>query len=282
MKVLCFGEILWDLFETEKKIGGAPLNFAAHLVKNGISAAIASAVGQDELGKEALDIVRGLGVETTYISKVERETGVCLVTLKDGTPDYNIKAGTAMDFIPDIKPGEKFSALYFGTLAQRSAVSRKALAKLLENEFDEVFVDINIRQHYYDREVLLRSIGAATIVKFSREEIGVLKECGICEKTAYGDICRDLCAQNKKLKTVIITLDKDGAYVYDGEKEYYSEKPQCNVVSTVGAGDSFSATFLASRLKGEEIPTALTKASKVSSFVVSCLGAVPDYPENLI
>ena len=94
MKVLCFGEILWDLFETEKKIGGAPLNFAAHLVKNGISAAIASAVGQDELGKEALDIVRGLGVETTYISKLERETGVCLLaqSLRGVCPRLRVRA----------------------------------------------------------------------------------------------------------------------------------------------------------------------------------------------
>ncbi len=283
MKVLCFGEILWDVFPEEKKIGGAPLNFAAHLVKNGVDSAVFSAVGKDALGAEATAIIKKLGIDTAYIAEVQEETGVCLVTLKDGIPDYNIKLGTAMDAIPALELTEQFDALYFGSLAQRSMTSRAALQALLAaHEFKDVFVDINIRQHYYDREVLESSFAHATILKMSREELGVLKETGICAAESFEEICAQLSARYPRLRQIIITLDSDGAYVYENGKQYYSQKPNCTVVSTVGAGDSFSATFLASVLKGEGTECALTKASKVSQYVVTQLGAVPDYPEDLL
>lgn len=285
MRVVSFGEILWDVFESEKKIGGAPFNFAAHLVKNGVEASIYSAVGEDELGAEALEHVRQLQVGTEYISSVEQQTGVCLVTLQDGTPNYNIKLGTAMDAIPFVPLKEEFDGLYFGSLAQRGAVSAASLQQLLSQySFRHVFFDVNIRQHYYGKEVLERSIGQCTILKISREEMGVLQETGICHADGYEAISRDLKEKYPHLQMIIITLDADGAFVYDCQKDegYYSEKPSCKVVSTVGAGDSFSATFFASVLQGASIPKALERASKVSTFVVTQLGAIPDYPPHLL
>lgn len=285
MKVLCFGEILWDVFANEKKIGGAPLNFAAHLVKNGVDAAIYSAVGQDELGQEAMQIVKHLGIDTSRVATVPRETGVCLVTLKDGTPDYNIKLGTAMDHIPYFQPWQPVDGLYFGTLAQRSNGSAQTLAALLEwGGFRQVFVDINIRQQYYTPEILDRSIRSATILKLSREEMGVLKETGIADARDGESLAKELKAKYPKLEIIIITLDCDGAYVYDckTKRHHYAPKPNCKVVSTVGGGDSFSATFFASVLKGESVESALTKASRVSQFVVTQMGAIPDYPDGLL
>ena len=283
MKVLCFGEVLWDVFATEKKIGGAPFNFAAHLVKNGVPAAVYSAVGQDELGAEALQAVRALQVDENCIATVTEETAVCLVTLQNGMPDYNIKLGTAMDAIPVMPLTEPYDGLYYGTLAQRDPRSASALQTLLsDGKFQHVFCDVNIRQRYYSREVLDRSIGSCTILKLSREEIGVLSET--CISTAQGNeaIARDLCAKYPNLQTVIITLDADGAYVYDGARDYYAPKPNCTVVSTVGAGDSFSATFFASVLQGKSVEEALLRASRVSAFVVTELGAIPDYPADLL
>ncbi len=285
MRVVSFGEILWDVFESEKKIGGAPFNFAAHLVKNGVEASIYSAVGEDELGAEALEQVRRLQVDTRYISSVEQQTGVCLVTLQDGTPNYNIKLGTAMDAIPFVPLKEEFDGLYFGSLAQRNEISANSLQQLLSNyTFKQVFFDVNIRQHYYGKEVLERSISQCTILKISREEMGVLRETGISHADGYEAISRDLKGKYPHLQMIIITLDADGAFVYDCQKDesYYSEKPNCKVVSTVGAGDSFSATFFASVLQGASIPKALERASKVSTFVVTQLGAIPDYPSDLL
>ena len=285
MKVLCFGEILWDVFDTEKKIGGAPLNFAAHLVKNGVDAAIYSAVGNDALGKEAVQIVKDLGIDTARMATVPQETGVCLVTLQNGTPDYNIKLGTAMDHIPYFQPWQPVNGLYFGTLAQRSKVSAQTLEALLAwGGFEQVFVDINIRQQYYTPEILENSIRRATILKLSREEMGVFRETGIADARECEQLAAELKEKYPKLEIIIITLDCDGAYVYDckTKQDHYAPKPNCKVVSTVGGGDSFSATFFASVLKGESVETALRKASRVSEFVVTQMGAIPDYPDGLI
>lgn len=283
MKVLSFGEVLWDVFPEEKKIGGAPFNFAAHLVKNGVPAAIYSAVGEDALGAEALSAVRALGVEEGCIATVAEETAVCLVTLQNGTPNYNIKQGTAMDAIPAMPLSETYDGLYYGTLAQRDPRSAATLQTLLtEGGFRHVFCDVNIRQHYYSREVLERSIGNCTIVKLSREELGVLAETGISTARGNEAIARDLCVKYPNLQTVIITLDADGAYVYDGGQDYYAPKPNCTVVSTVGAGDSFSATFFAAILQGKDVEEALRRAGRVSQYVVTQLGAIPDYPDDLL
>ena len=189
-----------------------------------------------------------------------------------------------MDMIPEPCIDEPFDALYFGTLAQRCPTSRETLATLLKrHRFAQVFVDVNIRQHYYDRETLESSIAAATILKISREELPVLGEVGLCDATAeYGKLCAALCAAYPGLQTVIITLDADGAYVYADGREYRSRKPDCQVVSTVGAGDSFSAAFLAAVLQGKDVEQALDRATCVSEYVVTQLGAIPEYPPNLI
>ena len=179
---------------------------------------------------------------------------------------------------------ESFDGFYFGTLFQRSAVTRETLRHILKtNEFRHIFVDINIRQHYYSEEVLDFSLRHATICKISREEMDVLRETGITEAQGYEAVSASLSERYPNLDMIIITLDADGSYVYDcrAGQHYYSDKPNCKVVSTVGAGDSFSATFFASILKGEDIPSALQRASKVSQYVVTRLEVVPDYPEDL-
>lgn len=285
MKVLSFGEILWDVFPSEQKMGGAPLNFAAHLVKNGVDTAMYSSVGDDTLGKSAIKNVSGFGIDTSYVAMVQNETGVCLVSFDGDTPIYVIKADTALDNIAYTPLDEKFDGLYFGTLAQRSENTKDTLEKLLENnKFGEIFFDINIRQKYYTREVVDFSLSKATIFKVSREEIGVLEELGISKKQDYAELCKDLCEKYDNLKLVIITLDKDGSLVYEkcSDKVYYSEKPKSKVVSTVGAGDSFSATFFANFLRGETIKNCLEKATKVSDFVVTKIQAIPDYPQGLL
>ncbi len=285
MKVLSFGEILWDIFPNEQKMGGAPLNFAAHLVKNGVDTAIYSSVGDDSLGKSAIQNVSGFGIDTSYVATVPSETGVCLVSFDGDRPIYVIKAHTALDNIAYTPLDEKFDGLYFGTLAQRSQNTKDTLTKLFENnEFSEIFFDINIRQKYYTTEVVDFSLKKATVFKVSREEIGVLDELGISEKQDFTELCKDLCEKYDNLKLVIITLDKDGSLVYEkcSDKIYYSDKPKSKVVSTVGAGDSFSATFFANYLSGKTIELCLEKATRVSDFVVTKMQAIPDYPQGLL
>ena len=285
MKVLSFGEILWDVFPDSQNLGGAPLNFAAHLVKNGIDASIYSSVGLDELGEKAKENVEKLGIDISYVSTVSKQTGICKVSFNKDKPIYEIVADTALDNIAYAPLQQNFVGLYFGTLAQRSAVSANTLKQICQsNAFDEVFFDINIRQKYYSKQTVDFSLKQATIFKISREEIAVLEELGICLQKDYEKICKELCEKYDNLKLVIITLDKDGALVYQKCENaiYYSDKPKNKVVSTVGAGDSFSACFFANYLKEKNIETCLEKAVKVSDFVVTKTEAIPEYSQELI
>lgn len=281
-KVLVFGEILFDIFPEKLILGGAPLNFACHTALLGGKPFIVSAVGNDELGDDALKMAKGYGVYTDYTSLVTLPTGRCNVTLNNGTPSYDLVFPVAYDEIPFPNVNDTFDGFYFGTLAQRSKHSRDTLCKLLCNNYREIFFDINIRQSFYTKGIIDASLSACTVLKISREEIGVLYEVGITNSFDIYEILREL-ADKYKMKLVIVTLDKDGALVYDckNRSKLYSRKPCTDVVSTVGAGDSFSAAFFNSYLKGESIEVCLDKAVTLSSYVVTQLGAVCEYSNEL-
>ena len=279
MKLVVFGEILWDIFEDEKKIGGAPFNFGAHCAKLGMSVDVISAVGNDELGEKAIAAVKELELNTENIQTVDYSTGHCLVSLQNGIPSYNLVENVAYDNIPSPKnPCLEADAFYFGTLAQRSPKSRETLKKLLNGNYKEIFFDINIRQSYYSDEIIDESLKKATIFKVSREEIGILGIDGTLE-----EICKVLSKKYNNLKLIIVTLDADGSFVYDVKADnfIYSPKPTSKVVSTVGAGDSFSACFLSNYLQNAELEKCLTRATLLSDYVVTQLGAIPEYPEDL-
>lgn len=279
MKLTVFGEILWDIFGDEKKIGGAPFNFGAHCAKLGLDVDVISAVGNDTLGIDAVKAAKELGVNTKNIQTVDFETGHCLVTLNNGTPSYNLVQNVAYDNIP-LPDDNCFTAdaFYFGTLAQRNDNSQKTLNALLKGNYKEVFFDINIRQNYYNTEMIDNSLKNTTIFKISREEINVLGIDGTPE-----EICKVLGDKYSNLKLILVTLDKDGSLLYDvlTKKITYSPKPGSKVVSTVGAGDSFSACFLSNYLNGISAEECLVRATLLSDYVVTQLGAIPDYPESL-
>lgn len=279
MKLTVFGEILWDIFGDEKKIGGAPFNFGAHCKNLGLEVDVVSAVGDDELGIEAVEAAKALGVNVKNIQTVPYETGHCLVTLNNGTPSYNLVQNVAYDNIP-IPDENCFNAdaFYFGTLAQRAENSQKTLHELLNGNYKEIFFDINIRQHYYSSEMIDESLKKTTIFKISREEINVLGIDGTPE-----EICNVLAEKYKNLKLILVTLDKDGSFLYETstKKITYSPKPTSKVVSTVGAGDSFSACFLSNYLNKIPAEECLIRATLLSDYVVTQLGAIPDYPDEL-
>ncbi len=280
MKILSFGEILWDIFPDEKKIGGAPFNFAAHAAKLGAESYFVSAVGSDENGTEALKKAKALGIRTDYIY-VSRKypTGVCSVTLSDGKPTYALAENVAYDHIPDICPSGSFDAIYMGTLAMRSPESRRTFEKLLKyTERKEVFFDVNFRGNYYTRELVNRLLRETTVLKISDEEVSFFG------KKDMPHILLELANSYPKLKYICVTLGKEGAIVFDCKNRavYCSDKPKSKPVSTVGAGDSFSACFLVDLLCGRKISDCLDRAVTLSDYVVTQLGAVPDYdPERL-
>ena len=276
-RILVFGEILYDLFEEKAEIGGAPFNFAAHLASLGEQAVLVSAVGKDAMGMMAEKELEQRGIDARYVAKTDLPTGYCKVTFENGAPRYNLVTGVAYDHIPVPDLKEEYDALYFGTLSQRSEISKKTLFTLLDRQFNEIFLDVNVRKPFYTRELLEESIGKATVVKISREEAFVL-----LPYSAPEDYCKALLGRYPNLKQVVLTLDKDGSMVCDRAKGvFHSPKPSSKAISTVGAGDSFGACYLHHYLKGDSIERCLEAATALSDFVVTKLGAVPELPEEL-
>lgn len=287
--VLSFGEVLWDLFPDSRVIGGAPFNFAAHLSKLGANVTFVSAVGQDELGEAAAEQVRAMGMADTCVSRLaDYVTGFCKVTLTDGTPSYDLKRDVAYDHIPfpDMTP-KQVDALYCGTLASRMEESFETLKKLLRQvQAKEVFFDVNIRGNDWSAELLKEVLPFTTVLKFSREEASVLAEA--LDLPTEGDpclsMCKSLASTYKNLRQILVTLDKDGSFVYltqDGSI-LPSPKPHSKAISTVGAGDSFSACYVYNLLTGADTETCIRRATALSDYVVTQLGAVPEYPTELI
>ncbi len=282
MRILSFGEILWDVFGDEKKIGGAPFNFAAHIAKLGGESYLVSAVGRDENGIEAIAKAREFGIKTDYISSMsDFKTGVCNVTLKNGIPDYDLLEDVAYDHIPEHRPFGKFDALYMGTLAMRGNVSKRSFEKLLaflksRNAPSEVLFDVNFRGSFYNRDTVNYLMRETTILKVSDEEIGYFG------RRSHIDTCIELGKKYPKLKYICLTMGKEGAAVYDCKKRrmLFSDMPKNKVVSTVGAGDSFAAAFLYFLLSGNKLEVCLDKAVALSDFVVGKLEAVPNYDKK--
>ncbi|MDD4698871.1 MAG: PfkB family carbohydrate kinase [Oscillospiraceae bacterium] len=296
MSVLVFGEVLWDIFGEEKRIGGAPLNFAAHLARLGEAVSLITAVGEDALGTQTLDIIRDFQISADYVKQVPQPTGICQVTLDEhNSPHYDLVGDVAYDFIDlsseklqSIKE-QQADVLYMGTLSQRSEISRSTANCLLEQGgFRDIFCDINIRKPFYSRDILESCLKSCTILKISREEYRVLEELGLVEVSGEeGDytarLCRALAQRWTSIRLILVTLDKDGALLYDvcQDRILKSDKPQSKLKSAVGAGDSFSAAFLHNYLSGEDLPICLNRGIALSDYVVTQLGAVPDYPPAL-
>lgn len=287
IKAMVFGEILWDVFGEEKTVGGAPFNFAAHLAALGGSVEFCSAVGQDKLGDAAIQSIRRLGVSERYTARIPLPTGACYVTL-DGneTPKYDLLRNAAYDNIPMPVITGEYDLLYVGTLARRSPVSRDtARALLVSGNFREVFVDINVRKPDISREVLEESLCRATILKLSREEAACLWEFGLLPAQKDEEaIAEALTKQYPNLHLALLTLDKEGAMLYDARsgRSIRSIRPVNPLVSAVGAGDSFSACFAWNYLSGRSLAEALDRAVLLSDYVVTQLGAVPEIPPELL
>ena len=282
MKVLSFGEVLWDIFGDKKTLGGAPLNFSAHLSRLGADVTFVSAVGDDALGKETLAAVEATGLRTDAIAVLEgTRTGFCAVTLENGTPHYDLARGVAYDRIPyPALPETRPDALYLGTLASREAPSHATASRLLaESGAKEVFFDVNIRGNDWSEALIAEYLAHTTLLKLSREELYAFSSFGKDGET----VCKAVCKAFPNMTQVILTLDKDGAMVYDAGAGAFlrSPVPKNKPVSTVGAGDSFSACYLYNYLAGEPTALCLARAVALSDFVVTQLGAVPDYPDTL-
>ena len=286
--VVGMGEALWDVLPEGKKIGGAPANFAYHVSQFGLPSRVVSAVGEDKLGAEILDNFREKKLNC-MIEQVPYPTGIVQVELDaEGVPCYDIKEGVAWDNIPYTNALEGLAhctrAVCFGSLAQRSIVSRETINRFLDampvtDETLKIF-DVNLRQGFYTKEILCNSFQKCNILKINDEELVTVSRMFGYPGIDLQDKCWILLAKYN-LKMLILTCGVNGSYVFTPGNVSFVETPKVEVADTVGAGDSFTATFVAALLKGMSITEAHRLAVDVSAFVCTQNGAMPVIPDYL-
>ncbi|SHG10284.1 carbohydrate kinase family protein [Dysgonomonas macrotermitis] len=282
--IVGLGEILWDIFPERKVLGGAPANFAYHISQFGLDGYAVSAIGKDDLGADLIKNLesKGLGY---LIEETDFPTGTVDVKVNRwGIPEYKIHQNVAWDNIPFIEKtrelAAKTSAVSFGSLAQRSSVSRDTIRQFLQampQDSLKIF-DINLRQQFYSKEVIHESLEMANVLKINDEEVVVLAEMYGWKGWNEQDVCKDILAQYK-LDIVILTKGIDGSFVFTRKETSYQATPKMHVADTVGAGDSFTAAFVASYLHGDRITEAHQLAVEVSAYVCTQHGAMPVLPD---
>lgn len=273
-QVYIFGEVLFDCFPTGAKVlGGAPFNVAWHLQALGDQPRFISRVGNDECGDRILQAMGDWGMSTTdiQIDKV-RPTGRVEVTITDGEPSYDIVSDSAYDFISAEQLGEPITAgiLYHGTLCLRNQRARDTLSAIRRNRNLRVFLDVNLRPPWWQRDEVLEWLKNAAWVKMNQEELRLL-----------GTSATDTQQQMAELQTtcgmeqLIVTRGEQGALVRTIEGEFHSRRPEKaeHLVDTVGAGDAFSAVYIHGLRAGWPISTILAKAQELASKVIGVRGA---------
>lgn len=275
--IIGIGEVLWDMLPSGKKAGGAPINFVYHTLRLGAEGYAISAVGNDALGDELMREIEKIRVNH-LIEKVDYPTGTVLVELHDGIPNYTIVEGVAWDFIPLTQSmrelAQKADAICFGTLAQRSEKSRETIQALLSLVPESAYriLDINIRQDYYSKEVILDSLRNCNIFKVNDEELVLLKE--LFEKQHLDD--EEVClwfVKEFNLHYLILTAGADYSQIFTPETSSRIQTPKVKVVDTVGAGDSFTGTFISAILDGKPLVEAHQAAVDRAAFVCTQAGA---------
>ena len=276
--IVGIGEILWDMLPSGKALGGAPANFAYHAQRLGEEGWAVSAIGDDPLGAEIMDIVTDKKLRN-IIAVTDKPTGTVQVSLDEkGVPSYNIMEDVAWDNIPFTPEMEALAAradaVCYGSLVQRMA-SRDSVLRFLRATRPEALrvFDINLRQHYYSPEVIDESLKLANILKINDEEIRIVADMfGLgADDTAA---CRAL-VERYALKLVILTKGADGSEVITADEAIPQAVGKVKVVDTVGAGDSFTAAFVVAYLRGDSLSDAQRLANETAAYVCSCKGAMP-------
>lgn len=286
--VVGLGEALWDVLPEGKKLGGAPANFAFHAAQFGRRAIAVSAVGEDNLGTETLEEFKKKNLNV-LMPRVPYATGTVQVTVDEqGIPTYDIKENVAWDnipFTPEIEAVAKnCEAVCWGSLAQRNVVSRQTIQKFLDampSDGNRLRIfDINLRQNFYTPEVIQDSLQRCNILKINDEELVTISRLFGYPGLDIRNKCWLLLGKYD-LKMLVLTCGVNGSYVFTPGHVSFQPTPKVDVADTVGAGDSFTGSFCASILRGRSVAEAHEIAVRVSAYVCTQKGAMPQLPEEL-
>jgi len=284
-RVVGIGEILWDIFPDRSCFGGAPANFAAHASNLGCDSAMVSSVGSDELGEKALRELATRGIDCSFVARSERPTGTVKVALDDeGKADYVFAADTAWDALkwsPRLESlARETQAVCFGSLGQRAARSCGTIQRFVAGTREDCLriFDVNLRQNFYNDDVLDDSLFLANVLKLNDEEIDVVDPTGI--ESPPVERLQNLC-RKYNLRLAALTLGAKGALLATPDSFAEATTGRVDVVDTVGAGDAFTATTALGMLRGASLEDIGTRACEIAAFVCSQPGATPELPPTL-
>lgn len=280
MNITSIGEILFDIYPNHKRLGGAPLNFIHHVQKLTGTGNIISRVGRDVLGTKAIAEIETSGINTHYIQTDKiNPTGVANVTIDDdGVPNFLIEPERAFDFIEIDENAEELintdtECLYFGTLAQRSPISRKSIQSLFDKGL-KYFCDLNLRMNFYDEGVIESSLGSADFLKVSYDEMKVVNSILLQSEYNTEKVAFELMDQYN-IQLIAVTRGKDGATLFENGKRNDYSSVDLKVVDTTGAGDAFSAVLCVGFLQGLELPLINKLSNDFASEICKFTGAIP-------
>ena len=284
-QVLCFGEVLWDGFGAGKTAGGAPMNVAMHLLQQQISAQMLTRIGDDALGDELFAYLQKQNFPTDLVQR-DVELPTCLVTValdENQQARYTIPQPVSWDNIqPEknlLKEAFPFEMIVYGSLACRSETSFSTLLQLLEKPSYKIF-DVNLRPPHFTPNMISTLAQKADMVKMNEEELEFLSAEN-AKNLSTEDKMKEF-SNRYHTKTVCVTLGEKGCAVLHLNKFYRHPGFKVEVADTVGAGDSFLATFIAGLLRQQPMEEILINASAIGAFVAGSNGANPVYDQHKI
>ena len=290
MKILAMGEVLWDMLPGGPRIGGAPLNFACHAALLGADVSLLSAVGDDKRGEDAIENLRRFGVDLGLLQTVPNAmTGTVGVDLcVHGHASYVIHDCASWDHIAPVPDAQldwaNTDAVYFGTLGQRSALSREAIRDVLKAAGGARcmrVLDVNLRAPFYDASLIRESVGMADILKLSKEELSeVASALGADFRAVHKTVLQEM-LRLTGLQVIVMTCGADGAVLVTQHDVVEQPGIPTMVRDTIGAGDSFTAALIVGLLRGDSYPEVLRQACATASDVCAMDGAVPPPPSTV-
>ena len=287
IKCAGLGEVLFDVYPTGPKIGGAPANFAYHCQQNGLRAMAISSVGKDALGFMARDLLAERFLPALLLENAKPTGAVHIILSTDGVPAYTFVDDTAYDNIPTtealLEVARHLDMCCFGSLAQRNIVSHKTIMQFLDAmpEDSLKIFDVNLRRDYYSKEVIEESLKRAQIFKCNEDELPILCTLANLKEisaTAYNEYLKSM-----GIECFVFTEGSLQSTVFLNDEISIVPTPKVeHVVDTVGAGDSFTATLISQLMLGKSLADAHHKAVVLAAYVCTQKGAMPDIPDALI
>lgn len=279
--IVCFGEVLWDIFPEGSKAGGAPFNVAYHVHKMGIDVKVLSRTGNDDLGSELKQKIKNWGISTDYIQNDnDHPTSTVIAKIDEhNEATYEIINNVAWDhieFLPEHNDLISNAKVFvYGSLSSRNEKTKNTLLKLLEKAQLKIF-DVNLRPPFIDTELIETLLYKADIVKINKSELQQIVNFTSGKYTTEEEAVQYI-QKHFQIDEVVLTKGSEGAKYFVGEKMYALDAVPVKVADTVGSGDSFLSGFISKRIYNENPEEILKQAVALGAFITSKSGACPEY-----